>query len=226
MYFAHCDPSGGRQDSMTLAIAHAEGDVVVLDLIREVRAPFNPASAVLDFSETIARYGLSQLRSDRYGAEWVVAAFRDHRVMCQPAEMAASDYYRELLPLINSRRVILLDDRRLIAQLESLERRVGALGKDQITHPPMAHDDIANSAAAALVAASRRPAVATWEADAIAIGRSLAAAGGGSPWSDDVIQLDRDGERTRKSVFDASTSDLPPWDLRARRNLGLVKRRM
>ena len=38
-YSAFVDPSGGAQDAMTLAIAHAEKDVAVLDAVREVRPP-------------------------------------------------------------------------------------------------------------------------------------------------------------------------------------------
>jgi hypothetical protein len=42
-YSAFCDPSGGMSDSMTLAIAHMTGaGVVVLDAVRETRAPFDP----------------------------------------------------------------------------------------------------------------------------------------------------------------------------------------
>jgi hypothetical protein len=35
-YSAHCDPSGGSVDSMTLAISHAENGRAIIDLIREV----------------------------------------------------------------------------------------------------------------------------------------------------------------------------------------------
>jgi len=46
-YFAFADPSGGVADSFTLAIAHAEGETVVLDCLVEILAPFDP-SDVLD----------------------------------------------------------------------------------------------------------------------------------------------------------------------------------
>jgi hypothetical protein len=54
--------------------------------------------------------------------------------------------------MINSGRVELLDDARMLAQLVGLERRVtrGA-GKDIIDHAPGAHDDLINCAAGALV---------------------------------------------------------------------------
>ena len=50
-YVAFCDPSGGSQDSMTLAIAHQEESRVVLDVLRERRPPFSPENVVKEFSE-------------------------------------------------------------------------------------------------------------------------------------------------------------------------------
>jgi hypothetical protein len=55
---------------------------------------------------------------------------------------------------LNSRRVQLLDDRRLISQFHGLERRTARGGKDSIDHGPGQHDDVANAVAGALVLAS------------------------------------------------------------------------
>jgi hypothetical protein len=52
--------------------------------------------------------------------------------------------YVDLLPLINSRRIELLDHPKLISQLCSLERCTARGGRDSIDHPPNAHDDLAN----------------------------------------------------------------------------------
>ena len=41
-YLAFVDPSGGSADSMTLAIAHRDGERVVLDAVRDRRPPFSP----------------------------------------------------------------------------------------------------------------------------------------------------------------------------------------
>jgi hypothetical protein len=40
-YFGFVDPSGGSQDSMTLAISHREDEIAVLDCVREVTPPFS-----------------------------------------------------------------------------------------------------------------------------------------------------------------------------------------
>ena len=48
-YFAFTDPCGGSADSFTMSIGHTEGDVVVIDLIRETRSPLSPEAVVADF---------------------------------------------------------------------------------------------------------------------------------------------------------------------------------
>jgi hypothetical protein len=45
-FVGFCDPSGGVKDSFTLAIAHAESNIAVLDSIVEIKAPFAPSEAV------------------------------------------------------------------------------------------------------------------------------------------------------------------------------------
>lgn len=74
-------------------------------------------------------------------------AFRKLGIHYRVADRAKSDLYRDLLPLIYSNRVELLDDGRLRAQLLRLERRTSRAGKDTIDHPPRAHDDVANAVA-------------------------------------------------------------------------------
>ena len=60
-YCGFVDPSGGSNDSMTMAIAHREGEIVVLDCIGERRAPFSPASAVAEFAAMFKAYRLTTI---------------------------------------------------------------------------------------------------------------------------------------------------------------------
>lgn len=151
-YAAFVDPSGGSADSMTLAIGHHADDVAVLDAMRERKPPFSPEDVVSEFAELLKSYRVTKVTGDRYAGEWPVERFREHGVTYEPAAKPKSDLYRDLLPSINSRKVDLLDDARLIAQLVGLERRTARGGRDSIDHPPGAHDDLANCAAG-LVAA-------------------------------------------------------------------------
>jgi hypothetical protein len=163
-YVAFTDPSGGSSDSMTLAIAHFEKGIAVLDAVREVRPPFSPNDVVVDFAELLQRYGLMSVEGDRYGAAWVQERFRMHGITYEPSEKTKSDIYRELMPLMNSGEVALLDLPRLSAQLCALERRTARGGRDSVDHPPGGHDDVANAAAGALVKAARgRSGIAIWE---------------------------------------------------------------
>lgn len=140
---------------MTLAIAHAEGERAVLDLVREVRPPFSPDAVVVEFAKVLRAYRLRDVTGDRYGGEWPAERFRVYGVTYRPSELVKSEIYQAVLPLVNARRVELLDVPRLKAQLLGLERRVARGGRDSIDHAPGSHDDLANSAAGALVGVSQ-----------------------------------------------------------------------
>ena len=154
-YYGFVDPSGGSVDSMSLAVGHREDDIVVLDAMREAKPPFSPESAVAEFSELLKSYHVSKITGDRYAGEWPRERFREHGITYEPAQKPKSDLYRDLLPAINSRKLDLLDDTRLLTQLVSLERRTARGGRDSIDHPPNTHDDLAN-AIAGLCGCTRR----------------------------------------------------------------------
>lgn len=150
-YRAFVDPSGGSADAMTLAIAHKEGETVVLDAVRERKPPFSPEAVVAEFAKTIKAYGLSSVTGDRYAGEWPREQFRKQGVHYKLAEQTRSDLYRDLLPALNSGTLDLLDHRPLVSQLVGLERRVARGGKESIDHAPGGHDDVANAVAGAVV---------------------------------------------------------------------------
>jgi len=156
-YVSFCDPSGGSSDSMTLGIAKANGSgEAELVCLRERRPPFDPASVVDEFCKTLEDYGLDSVTGDRYAGEWVARAFADRRVSYSASPLSRSELYLELVPLMNSRRVRILDNRRLQSQLLGLERRASRSGKDIVDHATGKHDDLANAAAGALVLAARK----------------------------------------------------------------------
>jgi len=171
-YVAFCDPSGGSGDSMTLAIIHKEGKVIVLDAMRESKPPFSPEAVVAEFAELMRKYRIAQVFGDRYAGEWPREQFRHYGINYEPADKSKSDIYIDLLPLLNSRNIDLLDNERLISQITGLERKTARSGKDSIDHSPSSHDDLANAVAGAAVYADRAggvklkfieaPLVATW----------------------------------------------------------------
>jgi hypothetical protein len=157
-YVAFVDPSGGSSDSMTLAIAHHDDGVAMLDLVREIRSPFQPEAAVEDFCKTLASYGIGTVVGDRYAGEWPREQFSKRNITYRPSEKVKSDIYRDMLPILNSRKCQLLDIPRLISQFHGLERRTARGGRDSIDHGPGAHDDVANAVAGAIVLASHNKA--------------------------------------------------------------------
>jgi hypothetical protein len=154
-YQAFVDPSGGSSDAFTLAVGHREGDAIIIDAVRERRPPFSPEQVVADFSSLLLSYRCSRVVGDRYGGEFPREMFRKHGIQYEPSKKAKSDFYRDLLPLLNSRRLDLLDHPQLHAQLIGLERRTARGGRDSIDHAPGAHDDLANAVAG--VASCERP---------------------------------------------------------------------
>jgi hypothetical protein len=155
-YYAFVDPSGGSADSMTMCIGHKQDDVVIIDALRERKAPFSPEDVVAEFADLIKSYRISRIIGDRYAGEWPRERFRVHGISYDLAQKPKSDLFRDLLPLINSRKIDLLDDARLVTQLVGLERRTGrGTGRDSIDHSPGAHDDVAN-ALAGLAATAKR----------------------------------------------------------------------
>ena len=157
-YRGFVDPSGGSHDPMTLAIAHREDDMAVLDLVRERRPPFSPEGVVEDFCATLKAYRITQVCGDRYAGEWPREQFRKRGIEYRLAEKPRSDLYRDLLPVLNSSRADLLESDILINQLVGLERRTARSGRDSIDHAPNAHDDLANAVAGAVDLVMKRKA--------------------------------------------------------------------
>jgi hypothetical protein len=159
-YCGFVDPSGGSSDSMTLCIAHLDAprETAIVDVLREFKPPFSPEATVIDMAKTLKAYGITSIEGDRYGGEWPREVFLKHGVLYECSQRPKSELYVDALPLINSRRVDMLDHARAVNQFVSLERRVARSGKDSIDHPPGAnnHDDLANVIAGAATIAVQK----------------------------------------------------------------------
>jgi hypothetical protein len=152
-YSGFTDPSGGVRDSFTLAIAHAEADVGVVDVIVEVKAPCSPAEAVAQIAAVLKSYRLHSVTGDRYGSQFTVDAFAQHGITYVASSRDRSTIYLDSLAMFASGRVRLLDNARLVSQLAALERKSSPGGRDKVDHPRGQSDDVANSVCGALVLA-------------------------------------------------------------------------
>ena len=159
---------------MTLAVGHLrEGAIGVLDAVLEVRPPFDPEVAVAECTATLSRFGdhPGYWRSlcGRVAEGSLCRAWDSFEQSARPK----SDLYYDMLPLLNARRVELLDNPRLSAQLVGLERRTLS-GRGRIDHSPGGHDDLANVVAGVLVGLDidRRPALVR-QADMLDAGQPI-----------------------------------------------------
>jgi hypothetical protein len=83
-YKAFVDPSGGSVDSFALCVGHWESDMVVVDALHEIHAPFAPESAVEELCETLRRFRISTVSGDRYAGAWPSDSFGRRRFCTSP----------------------------------------------------------------------------------------------------------------------------------------------
>jgi len=151
-YSAFVDMGGGRRDSSVLCVAHDEDGIGVLDLLKEVQAPYSPEIVVQGFCETLKRWKISEVMGDAYSAQWNVDSWARNGVTYRTSELSRSEIYLNALPIIMSGQCRLLDNERMISQLTSLERKTRTT-VDCIDHAPGAFDDVCNAAMGSIVLA-------------------------------------------------------------------------
>src|SRR6185295_15092562 len=176
-YSAFCDPAGGSgSDSMTLAIAHAdlENNMPLLDYLDVIKPPFRPTMAVHRFAEAMKRYGVFNVKGDKYAGDWPSDLFNREGIAYEAAEMTKAEIYNKFLALVNSYKCELLDNNLLSTQICSLERRPQRTGAVVFDHPPGGHDDLANAAAGALVVVGGG--LGIWDPKDAYVGEQLTAA--------------------------------------------------
>ena len=105
-YYAFMDPAtGSGQDSWTLCIGHVrDGNVIVIDLLREWRPPFKAHEVVEEICSLCRTYYVYKIVSDKTG-KWVESQFaHQHGVAIETSAKVKHDLYVNLLPYVNSTR--------------------------------------------------------------------------------------------------------------------------
>lgn len=152
-YQAFIDPSGGRIDSMTVAIGYQDPETLKLKTAYTQAWDPHPKkgidleAAVAEIADILKEYNVSAVTGDRYGAGWVESAFKKQGIVYVPADKPKSDLYLSFEGYVNTQRVEIPNDKRLIREFLALERKRGKQGKDKVDHPPRGRDDLANSVA-------------------------------------------------------------------------------
>jgi hypothetical protein len=99
---------------------------------------------------------------DGYAGLWPRESFQRNGITYKVSELNRSELYLELLPLLHSSVVELLDIPRLVSQICGLQRKTASAGKDRIDHMQGQHDDISNCVAGCLVMAALEPVGNRW----------------------------------------------------------------
>ena len=95
-------------------------------------------------------YGVHSVTSDNYASGFSQNLIRSAGLGFEPAKKHKSELYLDpLLSLLNSQRITLPRNERLVNQIASLERSTQRSGRDFIDHPTHGHDDLSNSVAGA-----------------------------------------------------------------------------
>ena len=126
---------------------------------------FEPRSCRSAIFPIIFEYGLAECTGNRYSGHVFESLFMKYGVRYNFAEQSKSELYSGALPLLNSSRVELPDNKKMVEQFCLLERRVPrGSNKESIDHPQLsgAHDDLANACAGAITLASKNLAVLQW----------------------------------------------------------------
>jgi hypothetical protein len=155
-YQAFIDASGGRGDAYTIALAHKEGERVVVDAVRGRHPPFDPQAVTQEFAALVKQYRCSSVVGDNYAAAWVETAWRDAGVSYKRSDQPKSQLYVEALPLFARGLVSMPDHARLTRELRLLERRIHRSGRDTVDHGRNGSDDYANALCGVAVNVSAR----------------------------------------------------------------------
>lgn len=147
-YFAFVDPNGGGADEFTMSIAHREGELIVVDLVKGRHG--SPAAIAEEFAAIMRGYRISRAHGDRYAGRWPRDEFQKHGIEYTPSDRDRSALYIDFMARINSGAVILPPCQKMQRQFANLERRAHRGGRDSIDHPPGGHDDRANAVAGAV----------------------------------------------------------------------------
>jgi hypothetical protein len=150
-YRCFVDAASGVEhgDSYAAAISHRSGDLIIIDKIVEVRAPFSPSGAVADVIIPLCReYKVYKVLGDAWAGLYPREPLQQAGIAYEVVKPNKSELYRDpFLSLINSEKLVLPRHTRTINQICSLECSTKRSGRDEITHPLGGVDDCANAAA-------------------------------------------------------------------------------
>ena len=156
-YHAFVDPSGGRHDSMTLAIGHTDEEGrAVIDVLRRIEPPFRPADVVAEFAEVCKAYGCRSVEGDSYASALHADLWIEQGLQYQPCKFTRSQLYLAMVGPLAQEQVRYPRDKKLLDELRQLQRNKTKMGREAVDHPRSGSDDAANAVAGCVYQLLRR----------------------------------------------------------------------
>lgn len=202
-YYAFVDASGGGSDAYAIAIAHREGERIVIDVVRGKHG--NPKKITQEYAELCRAYRIRTVTGDKYAKDWVQDAWREEGFTYHEAEQPAAQLYLEAQPQWVRGLISIYGDPVLLKELRHLECIPGRVGKDQVTHPRNMHDDMANVTCGVitlLAARSSHPTVEMMQREMSAMATRGSRRSGWVPMEERAARMQaRLGERRYAQMF-------------------------
>ena len=160
-YSAFFAVPGSTSDRPSFAIAHLASDgTAILDYIEEFSANQSLTQVIESISKTLNRYAIARIEGDHFAGDWPKEYFSKVGIIYEPTKFTLPEIYRDFMPILAAGEVELLDNPRLLMQLNTLERSVTKVGRDSVN--ATGNDNLARSVAGLIVTASRGV-WATWQ---------------------------------------------------------------
>jgi len=129
-----------------LAIGHAEGEKIVVDVVRSRAPKFNPEEVTRQYCELLKEYGVLGVQGDKFSGDFASSAYQKYGVGYQRAEHSKSELYLEAEKLFKTGRLEIPNREPLLTQLRSLVRKTQAGGRDSVDSDAGQAEDEANVA--------------------------------------------------------------------------------
>jgi hypothetical protein len=148
-YFAFVDCASGTKtdlDNYAVAIAHADRKTrkVIIDAVRYWKPPYDPKTVTKEVAAFVKTYRVNTVHGDKVALGFIGGEFRDSNItytVTEGTEQTASSLILNLLPMVNARGVVLLDQPDVLSEFRTVKRVLRAGGLDRTDHPRGTHDD-------------------------------------------------------------------------------------
>lgn len=145
-YFAFVDPAGGGgKDSYAVSVAHAEGERVVIDMVKSWVPRFNPETVTDECCTLLKGYKIDSIMGDKYSGDILSTRFVKNGINYVATPRTKAQIYLEVDKIFNMGRIEIPDRPVLIDQLTSLVRKTRSGGQDSVDSDTGRPEDEANA---------------------------------------------------------------------------------